>query len=156
MNPYIVKLSGSDPAAIRQVINDELANDGANVAPCSAFGIFKFIVMIMVTFLLNALCLTGLSVVSWVIVFIPFILMTVIVSMLLYIFGLDNAKGKFDYDANTDNNGADVSGIIVINKNGNDVEYVEKDTTYNIAAQKQRAGVIPPYYSSDPSYESFK
>lgn len=118
--------------------------------------IFKFIVMIMVTFLLNALCLTGLSVVSWVIVFIPFILMTVIVSMLLYIFGLDNAKGKFDYDANTDNNGADVSGIIVINKNGNDVEYVEKDTTYNIAAQKQRAGVIPPYYSSDPSYESFK
>lgn len=115
--------------------------------------IFKFIVMIMVTFLLNALCLTGLSVVSWVIVFIPFILMTVIVSMLLYIFGLDNAKGKFDYDANTDNNGADVSGIIVINKNGNDVEYVENDTTYNIAAQKQRAGVIPPYYSSDPSYE---
>jgi len=118
--------------------------------------IFKFIVMIMVTFLLNALCLTGLSVVSWVIVFIPFILMTVIVSMLLYIFGLDNAKGKFDYDANTDNNGADVSGIIVINKNGNDVEYVEKDTTYNIAAQKQHAGVISPYYSSDPSYESFK
>ncbi len=127
--------------------------------------IFKFIVMVMVTFLLNALCLTGLSVVSWVIVFIPFILMTVIVSMLLYIFGLDIASGKFDHDANTSNNDTDVNGIIVINKNGNDVEYVENDTTYdtiyniddaNIKKHKQNAVIIPPYYSSDPAYESFK
>jgi hypothetical protein len=45
----------------------------------------KVIVTIMVTILLNILCERGLSVVSWIIVFIPFILMTVIVSMLLYI-----------------------------------------------------------------------
>jgi ATP-dependent Zn protease len=130
--------------------------------------IFKFIIMVMVTFLLNSLCLTGLSVVSWVIVFIPFILMTVIVTMLLYIFGLDIASGKFDYDDNDNDNDNenknntnvnDVNGIIVINKKNNSVDYVKNEPTYNIVApknNKQNAVVIPPYYSSDPSYESFQ
>lgn len=54
----------------------------------------KFIVMIMCTLLLNALCENGMGIISWIIVFIPFILMTVIVSMLLYIFGLDIATGS--------------------------------------------------------------
>ena len=60
----------------------------------------KVIVTIMVTILLNILCERGLSVVSWIIVFIPFILMTVIVSMLLYIFGLDAATGTLNYNSN--------------------------------------------------------
>ena len=38
--------------------------------------------------------MNGLDVVSWLIVFIPFILMTVIVSMLLVMFGLDPSTGK--------------------------------------------------------------
>jgi hypothetical protein len=59
---------------------------------------FKFIVMIMITLLLNALCQQGLSIISWFIVFIPFILMSVIVTMLLYVFGLDIATGQFDYN----------------------------------------------------------
>jgi len=54
----------------------------------------KFIVMFMCTLLLNALCENGMGIISWIIVFIPFILMTVIVSMLLYIFGLDIATGS--------------------------------------------------------------
>ena len=45
--------------------------------------LMKVIVMIMVTFLLQILCNRGLNVISWIIVFIPFILMTVIVSLLL-------------------------------------------------------------------------
>jgi hypothetical protein len=57
----------------------------------------KIIVATMVTLLLHILCKEGLSVVSWIIVFIPFILMTVIVSILLYAFGLDAATGKIDY-----------------------------------------------------------
>ena len=56
----------------------------------------KAIVTLMVTLLLNILCEQGLGFVSWIIVFIPFILMTVIVSMVLYVFGLDAAKGKFN------------------------------------------------------------
>lgn len=55
----------------------------------------KFIVATMVTFLLNTLCQRELTVVSWLIVFIPFILMTTIVTILLYVFGLDIAQGKF-------------------------------------------------------------
>ena len=55
----------------------------------------KFIVATMVTFLLNTLCDRELTVVSWLIVFIPFILMTTIVTILLYVFGLDVAQGKF-------------------------------------------------------------
>jgi hypothetical protein len=60
----------------------------------------KIIVTVMVTLLLNILCNQGLSVVSWIIVFIPFILMTVIVSMILYVFGLDAATGKLNYNCN--------------------------------------------------------
>ena len=57
---------------------------------------FKFIVMIMITLLLNALCQMGLGIVSWIFVFIPFIFMTVIVAMLLYIFGLKDSTGKLE------------------------------------------------------------
>ena len=58
---------------------------------------FKTVIMIMVTLLLNALCQGGLGVVSWIIVLIPFILMTVITSMLLYIFGLNESTGTYNY-----------------------------------------------------------
>ena len=56
----------------------------------------KFIVMIIFTLALNLLCSAGLGIISWFIVFIPFILMTVIVSVLLYIFGLDAATGSLN------------------------------------------------------------
>jgi hypothetical protein len=63
----------------------------------------KIIVASMVTLLLNILCERGLSFVSWIIVFIPFILMTLIVTMLLYIFGLDAASGTLDYTCKSQN-----------------------------------------------------
>ena len=63
--------------------------------------IMKTIVSILITFLLNALCSEGLSVVSWIIVFIPFILMTFIVAMLLYIFGLKTTTGLINSNTNT-------------------------------------------------------
>ena len=58
---------------------------------------FKFIVMIVITILLNALCQSGMTLVSWLIVFIPFIFMSIIVVILLYVFGLDAATGNLDY-----------------------------------------------------------
>jgi hypothetical protein len=57
---------------------------------------FKFIVMIIITILLNALCISGMGIISWFIVFIPFIFMSVIVTILLYVFGLDPATGKLN------------------------------------------------------------
>ena len=54
----------------------------------------KFITTFIFTLLLNVLCKRGLGVISWMIVFIPFVLMTLIVSILLIIFGLDPGTGK--------------------------------------------------------------
>jgi predicted membrane protein len=58
--------------------------------------IIKCIVAIIITILLNALCETGMGIVSWIIVFIPFIFMSLIVAILLYTFGLDPATGKLN------------------------------------------------------------
>ena len=54
----------------------------------------KLWVTMIFTILLNHLCMTGLGIVSWLIVFIPFILMSVIVTLLLFMFGLDPESGK--------------------------------------------------------------
>lgn len=56
----------------------------------------KLLVTFVITILLNYLCASGLSVISWFIVFIPFILMTLIISILLFVFGLDPRTGKID------------------------------------------------------------
>lgn len=45
----------------------------------------KFIIMIIFTILLNILCEKGMTPISWLIVFIPFILMTLIITILLYV-----------------------------------------------------------------------
>ena len=93
----------------------------------------KIIVAIMVTLLLNILCQRDLTVVSWIIVFIPFILMTVIVSILLYIFGLDAATGNLS-SSSTSNYG---NGI-TIDPSGNILIY---DPEYNSTTN-------PVYYQS--------
>jgi predicted membrane protein len=53
----------------------------------------EIIIVVLITLLINGLCSAGLSVVAWLIVFVPFILMTFIVAMLLYIFGLHAILG---------------------------------------------------------------
>ena len=58
---------------------------------------FKFWVALIFTILLNYLCESGLGVVSWFIVFVPFILMTVIISILLLVFGLNPNTGRVQY-----------------------------------------------------------
>ena len=54
----------------------------------------KMWVTLIFTILLNFLCNRGLGIVSWIIVFIPFILMTVIVTLILVMFGLDPITGR--------------------------------------------------------------
>ena len=56
--------------------------------------LIKLLLTIIFTFLLNYLCLAGLGILSWIIIFIPFILMSVIVTMLLFVFNLDPKTGK--------------------------------------------------------------
>ena len=64
---------------------------------------FKTIVMILVTLLLNILCKSGMGIISWLIVFIPFIFMSVIVTILLYVFGLDVATGTMQLKCDNQN-----------------------------------------------------
>jgi len=96
----------------------------------------KFIVMIMITLLLYILCDQGLTVVSWIIVFIPFILMTVIVSMLLYIFGLDVATGNIKTKCETSN--TKCGNGITVDSLGNIIIY---DPNYD-------AKTSPVYYNA--------
>jgi hypothetical protein len=53
----------------------------------SAF--LKFIVMIIFTLIINILCSLGFTLIAWVLVFIPIIMMTLISTLLLRVFGLD-------------------------------------------------------------------
>jgi hypothetical protein len=85
----------------------------------------KFVVAILITFLLNGLCQEGLGVVSWIIVFIPFILMTFVVAMLLYIFGLNVALGP-----ETPQTESEPKTKTIVTKNS------------------------PPYYNTSPAYQS--
>lgn len=136
----------------------------------------KSIVMVIVTFLLNILCQRGLGVVSWIIVFVPFILTTVVVSMLLYIFGMNATTGTLDYKCNE--NEKDVlpgkyrRDIKIDNKGNiliNDPEYNPNNapvyySSPNIIVPNPYANDVPPpnnirappplYYSSSPAYSS--
>jgi len=135
----------------------------------------KVIVTVMVTLLLNILCEQGLGVVSWIIVFIPFILMTVIVSMLLYIFGLDTATGTLKYGTKNCGSGVtiDASGNVIIydpsyNPVTNPVYYKSPNiivpnsnygvtTTTTITQTQPQYQVQQIYYptgSSSPAYQS--
>jgi hypothetical protein len=58
---------------------------------------FKFMIMIIFTIMLNVLCKRGLGIVSWMIVFLPFIMMTIITTLLLFTFGLSPENGKLNY-----------------------------------------------------------
>ena len=133
----------------------------------------KLIVMVMVTTLLNILCQRGLNTISWIIVFIPFILMTVIVSLLLYIFGLNSTTGSLNYSCQNststsiNNVTVDSSGNIIIydpyyNSLTNPVYYkspniiVPKPPTApsSTTSTSSNTSIPPPTGSSDPAYQS--
>lgn len=54
----------------------------------------KMLVAFIIAIALNFLCQSGMGVMAWIIVFVPFILMTVITALLLLVFGLDPSTGK--------------------------------------------------------------
>ena len=117
----------------------------------------KIIVTIMVTFLLNILCEQGLGFVSWIIVFIPFILMTVIVSMILYIFSLDASTGSINYKYDIKN-----SQDIHIDKTIDALEYINtikpNNYQYMVPNSKVNNSIVVyetiPTGSSSPAYQS--
>jgi hypothetical protein len=73
----------------------------------------KFIVMLVFSVVLNILCERGLGVISWFIVFVPFIMMSIITTMLLFVFGLSPASGGLDYNIDYPQSEKDV--VVVTN-----------------------------------------
>jgi hypothetical protein len=119
----------------------------------------KFIIMIIITLLLNILCENGLGLISWIIVFIPFILMTVIVSILLYVLGLNTTTGTINCNKNIT---TDASGNTIIYqpnyKKG--VYYkspniiIPNQGNSNNLTNLQKHNIPPPLFSSSHSYKS--
>lgn len=56
--------------------------------------IMKLWVSFVITILMQFLCNSGLGIISWLLVFLPFMLMSLIVGILLAVFGLDPRTGR--------------------------------------------------------------
>ena len=108
----------------------------------------KTIVMILFSLMLNLLCMSGMSIISWIIVLIPFLFMSVIVTILLFVFGLDPSTGEIDNDNKI------TSGNLIFSTRSNNNEDNE-DNEDNEETTKPYKEPIPTY-SSDPQYESYK
>ena len=65
--------------------------------------ILKFVLMIIFTTMLDLLCKSGLTVLSWIIVFMPFILLTATTLLLLFSLGLSPDQGFLKYEVLNDN-----------------------------------------------------
>jgi predicted membrane protein len=111
----------------------------------------KFIVSIFITILLDTLCKSGMSIISWLIVFIPFIFMTVIVSILLYVFGLDVATGQLNITNKQQKGGNLVFTTSNANRNEPNITYLQ----LNSNNQQNNSNPFYTFLSSDPQYESF-
>ena len=92
--------------------------------------LMKLIVVVTVAFLLQALCINDMCIISWIIVFVPFIFMSIVISILLYIFGLNIANGI-----------ANNTQTIITSTNTN---------TYSASSSNIAAPSL--YYSSDPEF----
>jgi amino acid transporter len=112
----------------------------------------KAIVMIIITILLNALCNSGMGIVSWIIVFIPFIFMSIIIVILLYVFGLDPATGKLNIKCDNDSVNNKNKGNLIYRSTDNTSSNKYIDTSYSETPAEVNEKV-PPFGSSDPEYE---
>jgi ABC-type polysaccharide transport system permease subunit len=114
----------------------------------------KIFVMIIITILLNSLCQAGMGIISWVIVFIPFIFMTIIVAILLYVFGLDPSTGKLNvtcHNCNVDNT---KTGNLIYRSTIDHDDVYKIDTTNDYVVDNNTTNAeIAPFWSSDPQYD---
>jgi len=85
----------------------------------------KILVSTIFTILLNYLCSIGLSIISWFIIFIPFILMTIIVTLILVMFGLNPLTGK-KYNIKIDNSDKESK---TDDESKSEQNYINLDTT---------------------------
>ena len=90
--------------------------------------------MVIITFLLNILCEKNMSIVSWIIVFIPFIFTTYLTFLLVYLFGYNTLTGNLSVSSPTKNSS-------VPSQSQNQIPTPQKQKNY-------------PKGSSSPAYQS--
>ena len=120
---------------------------------------FKLWIMILVTILLNTLCLRGLGTVSWMIVFIPFFAMSVVTSLLLYYFGLDPKSGKITITGDSvkvakNSNASIRNGVVDHDENNtkdNDISQQEESVEQDQKDNNENKKFVSVETSSKPS-----
>ncbi len=87
--------------------------------------LFKLWITIIFTLLLNNMCSRGLGMISWIIIMMPFMLMSIITTILLYVFGFDPTTGKLKYYTpdGEDTIGVDARGRIGKEEQNSDSSY---------------------------------
>lgn len=76
---------------LTQIVMD-LSSGGVSSA------LIKIVIGVIICFILNLLCSYDLTLIAWILVFIPFLYTTLIVGIVMYIFGTDVASGKIQYN----------------------------------------------------------
>jgi len=115
---------------------------------------FKIIVMIIITILLNALCQSGMGIISWILVFIPFIFMSVIVAILLYVFGLDPATGNLKLKCDNCNPHQNKGGnLVFISKESKPNSNSNYEDVITPITHDDNSNEIVPTWSTDPQFE---
>ena len=107
---------------------------------------FKSIIMIIITILLNTLCQSQMGIIAWLLVFFPFIFMSAIVTILLYIFGLNPETG---INCSNCSDNKPLGGNLIYSSTSDDMAI-----NYNTPIDDSY--IIPktvPVMSSDPQYE---
>ncbi len=107
----------------------------------------KFIIMIIFTLIINILCNMGLTVVAWFLVFIPIIMMTIVSTLLLKVFGTNlnnkNSLNKdFSYNSIVDNSN-NISGNNILNQQKKSQFY----NNFNSAERINRDNLKKDFYS---------
>jgi len=123
----------------------------------------KVWIMILFTALLNILCIRGLSVISWIIVFLPFIFQALLTAILLVNFGLDPSTGithktETSDDSSTTTVTAASSNWLPEMQSAADLEsnqYIVNDTgLHHTHAHKHSDGTVHTQFHTHANWDS--
>lgn len=121
----------------------------------------KFIIMIIFALIINILCDLGYNVIAWFLVFIPIIMMTIISTLLLKVFGLNPDQNKmqkhlkypkYNKDEKDENNDFDIDPPENLNLSGvnllNQQKYINMVNDFNNIERVDRDKVRKKLYNN--------
>ena len=110
-------LSGTPKRVAKMFVNEIFSGlDPKNKPKASTFqnkynhAILQLLLGVLMTFLLQVLCLRKMDIISWIIVFIPFIFYTYMIMIIYYVFGINpdvESEDKDDADEDSETNEKD-------------------------------------------------